>query len=322
MFNYNFLQKILHKIVLGNKFINKSLFEIEKIFFLEEKKIEDKKHIFISGLPRSGTTLILNILYETNEFASLKYLNMPFILSPNISKFIPTKVIPKKERYHNDGIYFDLESPEAFDEIFFKVFSPKKDLSEFKKFIKLILKSQNKNRYLSKNNLNFKRIKSISSLLPNSEFLIPIREPYQHSFSLHKQHYNFLKLQKKDKFIREYMNYLNHNEFGIDHKPWNIPIKYDDVNNINYWLEQWFLFYNKIYKEYVNVKCCNFIIYEEFYKKDNFNNLISKLEIDNVGYSNFFKIKSDYILSSILDRDLYKKSLSLYNEFKKKIASN
>ena len=117
MFDYNFLQKTLHTIVLGSKFINKSLFEIEKIFFLKEKNIQDKTHIFISGLPRSGTTLLLNVLYESGEFASLKYSNMPFILSPNISNLIPRKNIPKKERYHNDGIYFDLKSPEAFDEI-------------------------------------------------------------------------------------------------------------------------------------------------------------------------------------------------------------
>ena len=38
MQNYNSIQKFLHDIVLGKKFINKSLYEIEKIFFLKKKK--------------------------------------------------------------------------------------------------------------------------------------------------------------------------------------------------------------------------------------------------------------------------------------------
>ena len=37
MQNYNKLQQILHEFFLGNKFINKSLFEIEKIIYLEKK---------------------------------------------------------------------------------------------------------------------------------------------------------------------------------------------------------------------------------------------------------------------------------------------
>ena len=41
------------------------------------------------------------------------------------------------------------------------------------------------------------------------------------------------------------MNYLSHNEFGLNHKPWNNPIKFKDLNNINYWLEQWNFFIKK-----------------------------------------------------------------------------
>ena len=33
MKNYNFLEKLLHDLLLSNKLIKKSLFEIEKIFF-------------------------------------------------------------------------------------------------------------------------------------------------------------------------------------------------------------------------------------------------------------------------------------------------
>ena len=82
MQNYNYIQKILHDLVLGNKIINKTLFELEKIFFLKNNYENIKiNHVFISSLPRSGTTSLLNFAYSTEEFGSLKYSNMPFIIS-------------------------------------------------------------------------------------------------------------------------------------------------------------------------------------------------------------------------------------------------
>ena len=119
MQNYNKLQQILHEFFLGNKFINKSFFEIKKIIYLKKKDIKSEPHVFITGLPRSGTTSILNFIYSSKIYGSLIYRNMPFILSPNISKLINKKNILKKNGLHNDGITYDLNSPEAFDEIFF-----------------------------------------------------------------------------------------------------------------------------------------------------------------------------------------------------------
>lgn len=123
MINYNFFEKFLHDLTLGNSFINKSIFELEKIIYqkkIESNHIKFEKHIFISCLPRSGSTGILNLLYDTSEFASLTYQNMPFILAPNLSKLFIRKVEnSKKKRFHNDGVFFDHDSPEAFDQVFF-----------------------------------------------------------------------------------------------------------------------------------------------------------------------------------------------------------
>ena len=120
MRNYNYVQRLLHDLILGNRYVNRSLLEIEKLIFLKQKNIKDNYHLFITGLPRSGTTILLNYFYSFGEFASLKYSNMPFVMAPNISKFFYGRNLPKKERLHSDGITFDLSSPEAFDEIFFK----------------------------------------------------------------------------------------------------------------------------------------------------------------------------------------------------------
>ena len=42
MQNYNKVQKLLHDFVLSNKFINKSLFELEKIIYLKNKEIRNQ----------------------------------------------------------------------------------------------------------------------------------------------------------------------------------------------------------------------------------------------------------------------------------------
>ena len=204
MDNYNFLHKALHDLVLSNNFFKKSIYEVEKIFFLKNNRevIENEKHIFISGLPRSGTTILLNFLYETNCFNSLTYENMPFIMAPNLFSKIPKKKnIIKKERMHRDGIYYDLKSPEAFDEIFFSTFDENKIKEELVNFVTLILKNKNGIRYLSKNNLNYKRIDLIQNIFPNSIFLIPFREPIQHAYSLFNQHKLFIKIQNKKLII-------------------------------------------------------------------------------------------------------------------------
>ena len=122
MKNYNNIQKFFHDLVLKKKFINKSLFEIEKIIYLKKLKIRNHQHIFISALPRSGTTSLLNFLFLSKEFASLTYQNMPFLLSPHFSKLLyyGKDNSKKKERLHGDGIMYDINSPEALDEVFFK----------------------------------------------------------------------------------------------------------------------------------------------------------------------------------------------------------
>tara|TARA_B100000029_G_C17529952_1_gene942941 strand:- start:601 stop:1554 length:954 start_codon:yes stop_codon:yes gene_type:complete len=314
MENYNFYQRFLHDLVLGNNFIKKSLYELEKVIYLKKNNFIDKKHIFITGLPRSGTTTLLNFIYSSNSFASLKYFNMPFILSPNISKILKRKNIALKERFHEDGIMFDLKTPEAFDEAFFSMLDEKSIKNELLNYINLILLSENKTKYLSKNNLNYKRINIIQSILPNSLFIIPIREPIQHSYSLLNQHLHFLKLHKQQDFIRRYMNYLGHNEFGVDHIPWNKSQKYYDPMKINYWLEQWILFYEKIYNNYKNNSNCKFITYEKLVDKKVIKDLINFLNIE-VSNDFIFKCNNKKNIDITYDHEIYKRAYNTYIKF-------
>jgi hypothetical protein len=319
MKDYSFIQRFLHELVLGKKFINKSLFELEKIIYLKNLDIKNQPHIFVTGLPRSGTTILLNFIFSSNQFASLKYRNMPFIFSPNFSKLFNKKNTLKKERFHADGITYNIDSPEAFDEVFFN--NDKEFVkNELLNFLQLILLSENKFQYLSKNNLNYKRIDLINSILPNSIFLIPIREPLQHSYSLLNQHLHFSQLQKKDDFIRRYMNYLHHNEFGLNHKPWNKPINFNDLNEINYWLEQWSLFYNNIYKSYQSYDNCFFVIYEELTKPNYIKRLLEKINLDKVKNLNlsYFKNSNRKEININYDKNTYENAKNIYTDFKHK----
>ena len=318
MQNYSNIQKFLHDFVLSKKIINKSLFELEKIIYLKNKDIINQSHVFITGLPRSGTTSLLNFLFSSNEYASLTYNNMPFILSPNFSKLFHKKNITKKERLHRDGIDFDNNSPEALDEIFFDN-SEEFIRNELENYIQLILLSNNKTKYLSKNNLNYKRIDIIQSIFPNSIFLIPIREPLQHANSLLNQHLHFSQLQKKDDFIRRYMNYLGHHEFGLNHKPWNKPIHFNDLNNINYWLEQWNLFYEFIYEKFQSYENCYFVIYEELVNQNYVEKILKKinLEKDKKIDLQFFRNSNKKELNIEYGKNIFDKSLLLYQNFLK-----
>ena len=323
MKNYSGIQKFLHDLVLSKKFINKSLFELEKIIYLKNIDIKNQSHIFISGLPRSGTTSLLNFIYSSDHYASLTYKNMPFILSPNFSKLFNKKNISKKERLHGDGISYDINSPEALDEIFFNN-DEEFIKNELVNYIQLILLSESKEKYLSKNNLNFKRIDLINSILPNSIFLIPIRDPLQHTYSLLNQHLNFSQLQQGNDFIRRYMNYLGHNEFGLNHKPWNNPINFKDLNNINYWLEQWFLFYQDILKNYQSYDNCFFIIYEELTNQNYLKVLLEKIYFNQVEdlNLNYFKNSNKKEIDIDYAKDIYENAKDIYANFKYKFMHN
>ena len=68
---------------MNSQFFQNILFNIEKNFLNLKNIDKTNKHVFIFGLARSGTTILLNSLYSTNEYASTLYKDMPFVLSPS-----------------------------------------------------------------------------------------------------------------------------------------------------------------------------------------------------------------------------------------------
>ena len=261
MSSYSKAEKNLHKLYLSNYFLSKSSLELEEILHgSKAKKYGVEQYVFITGLARSGTTALMNKIFYSQEYASLQYSNMPILLSPNL--WNKKLKLEKHERAHGDGIIIDGNSPEEFDEYFWKVFlndSYIKDgliphevddkvLDKYLTYVSLICYSKGKHRYISKNNNNILRLPGLKKIAGN-KIIVLFREPLSHASSLMKLHKTFSENQKEDPFVLDYFNYLGHHEFGLDHKPFmltenfiNNRAKYD-LDDLNYWLQIWINYY-------------------------------------------------------------------------------
>ena len=290
MNNYSWIQQKLHSLALSSQIMREAAYDIESSTISHHDILGE--NVFVSGLARSGTTILLNAIYASREFASLSYADMPFILAPNIwSKINFNHQTELKERAHGDGILVNTESPEAFEEVFWKTFSDS-DLEteiKFKKYVDLIKFKNKKNRYLSKNNQNIKRLNFISNIFPESIILVPFRDPLQHINSLVSQHKKFLEDSKKDKFISDYMKWIGHTEFGPHYTPLSPNnLTYPDTTIANHWLEQWYLTYKNSFDELQHKKNIYFLSYENLCEKtDTWKNILQIIKIKKKIYFQF-----------------------------------
>jgi hypothetical protein len=162
-----------------------------------------------------------------------------------------------EERAHHDGVLIDFDSPEALEEVFWRVFSGDDYIEpdclrpmeadddvvdKFRRYVALVLKRYGAARYLSKNNNNILRLGTLKKALPRAIIIIPFRDPLQHAYSLLKQHQLFCATHEENPFSRKYMTWLVHHEFGRDHRPFKwgggCSVRYD-IDDIDYWLAQW-----------------------------------------------------------------------------------
>lgn len=269
---YNRIERLLHHLAFDYPFIQKVLCELEADLFstsVKAKKVV--KPVFVTGLPRAGTTLLLETLYHTGEFATFTYRQMPFILTPLLWDLMSShfqRMGEKYERAHGDGVQISFDSPEAFEEVIWLRFLKDKiigkntlhpvlptDLTEkfrgtFQHIIKELLVLHDKknqsvhSRYLSKNNANISRIKSIISIFPDAIILVPFRNPLHQVKSLMNQHQRFLREHSLDVFSKKYMEWIGHYEFGENIRPIDFDGQFAQMSQCNYddpnfWLSYW-----------------------------------------------------------------------------------
>jgi len=263
---YSFLDRMLHRAALQVGPIAELSFDLDqKSVKTDPADVAAGKHVFVSGLARAGTTILMRRFYGTGGYCSLTYRNMPFVLAPNLWKKlskVSERNVEAAERAHGDRILVDVDSPESLDEVFWRVFDgdsyitkthlgphapDAETLQKFVAYINAILNAGGEGaaRYLSKNNNNILRLASIRKAFPNAAILIPFRDPVAHAGSLLRMHVNFVDSQADDAFVKSYMSWLAHHEFGLDHR----PFRFDAVGaerlaaykpgQLDYWLEVW-----------------------------------------------------------------------------------
>jgi hypothetical protein len=202
---------------------------------------------------------------------------MPFVTAPMLWDRISggsKRKVPRRQRAHGDGLEIDLDTPEAFEEVLWKMFWPRKfagrsielwrpadadPMAEafFRRQMAKIIRARfagpaedvAQQVYCSKNNANIARLALLPSAFPGCRIVIPVRRPEAHALSLLRQHRNFVTQQNEDEFVRRYMGDIGHFEFGAIHKPFAFagfdPARYDPATP-DYWLAYWIAAYREV----------------------------------------------------------------------------
>lgn len=202
--------------------------------------------VYVTGLARSGSTILLELLARHPGFATHRYRDFPPVLSPVAWNWFVDRAGTAggeaRERAHADGIEVTAESPEAFEEPVWMAFFP--DLHApgtdavldrrtsnppfeafYRDHIRKMMLVRGGDRYLAKANYNITRIGYILSLFPDARFVVPVREPVAHIASLMKQHDLFCREGGIDPRVTRHMSRVGHFEFGLDRRA--MPINAD-----------------------------------------------------------------------------------------------
>jgi hypothetical protein len=242
---YSIVERLLHRLAFATRRAQIGLGDLEDMLFRARlARYALDRPLFITALPRAGTTLLLELCVASGAFASHTYRHMPFVLVPmlwdRVSRGFRRDDAPR-ERAHGDGMLVSADSPEAFEEMAWMAFWPKhyrRDrIAPW--------------RYASKNNLNIARIAWLARHFPDALVVIPFRDPLQQCASLHRQHLNFLGIHRRDAFAKRYMQGIGHFEFGADLRPvdfdgWLDRATHRDPREMGFWLEYWCAAYRSL----------------------------------------------------------------------------
>jgi len=289
--SYSQLDQTLHQIAFNTYTAQVNLANLEdRLLNQKLADCKNEKPVFITALPRAGTTLLLECCASSPEFAAHCYRDMPFVMIPYLwSRFSQTfqRQIKSTERAHGDGMKISPDSHEALEEVVWQTFWQRhyhrdrlipwdyEKNEEFKQFFdshlrKIILlrgqSSINSTRYVSKNNANIARIKILRQLYPNATIIVPFRDPLQHASSLLQQHLNFSKIHQEDRFASEYMKAIGHYDFGqnlrpIDFDGWYDHRQTEDPKSLAFWLEYWLAGYKHLLQN--DSELINFFDYDK-----------------------------------------------------------
>jgi hypothetical protein len=217
--------------------------DMESSYLADEiAAVKIDRPIYIAGLARSGTTILLEVVASEPGIATHQYRDFPLLFTPYAWNWwlshIPLNEVKPVERTHADGIFVTPESPEAMEEMIWMAMFPHlhdparsnvlgadTNNSRFEAFYrahvaKLIL-ARSGRRYSSKENYNITRLEYLLKIFPDARFVIPVREPAAHIASLLKQHRMLSEGQRRQPRSLAHFQRIGHFEFGLDLRPIN-----------------------------------------------------------------------------------------------------
>lgn len=274
-FNFPAPMFYLAKLVHDMPYAATTLHKLESSWM--RTRIEDTNitaPVYITGVARSGTTVVLEMLSQHQDLATHRYLHMVVPYAPNWFQKLADKVpimTKPSERLHKDGLMVNKDSPEAVEEILWQeyfenaldeslsnVLDSRTSNPRFETFyrenIKKLLLNHNASRYLAKNNYNVARMEYLLKLFPDARFILMIRNPFDHIASLAKQDAIFKQMEAEDPRLLGWTKLIGHREFGSG----KICINLDDSdliqeikelwNNKDTYVKGWAIYWASIYE--------------------------------------------------------------------------
>lgn len=232
----------------------------------ELEKIPIDRPVFICGLPRSGSTLLLEILAQAEGVATHRYRDFPFPWIPlwwNRFQDRFGHTAPQRERAHGDGMRVDRDSPEAMEEPLWESFLPDihdpatgqllgedfehPQLEQFlKDHIRKILLLRGGTRYVSKGHYNALRIRWLAKMFPDARFIVPVRHPVAQVQSMLRVHEKFVEEARTDHAVVTMLRAAGHHEFGparaaVNLKKYGVPVGACErrASGPEYYARQW-----------------------------------------------------------------------------------
>ncbi|NOD95227.1 hypothetical protein GS636_20715 [Ruegeria sp. HKCCD4884] len=344
---YGVADRFAHMLAFSGSGFHKASARVDDYVF--NKRADDFKvdpPIFITSLARGGTTSLLNALSQVDGLATHLYRDMPFIAAPymwNGLGNLMNREVTQVERAHGDGLTIGLDSPEAFDEIFWHLFWPDKyrrgriDIwheTDFRENAQVFFKSHFRKichlrageaaadtgvslRYLSKNNANIARLRLLPDFFPGCKIVVPLRRPGAHAWSLLRQHRNFMKRQAEDEFVLRYMRDIGHLEFGLLYQPMAFPglaIDCYDLDDPNYWLAYWIAAFRDVTEQ---SEKCHFVTQDDLRARPNavLPALSERLDINTgtMDFRQFFRAEPDADIDEGLCGNALMQAKDIYN---------
>jgi hypothetical protein len=192
---------------------------------------------YICGLARAGTTILTEAVALHPQVATHTYSDFPCVFTPYFWRLTHKafeRLSPKekpRERPHKDGIMVTRQSAESMEEMLWMAFfgflhneNCSNVIDEntrneafaafYRAHIQKLLLARKKSRYVSKANYNITRIPYLLSLFPDARFVIVVRNPFAHVWSLYQKDLLFRAEQERNPAGLAHMDRSGHFEFG------------------------------------------------------------------------------------------------------------